>query len=50
MKIEHAARETLARHQHVGVVMHSRDENYRFIDAKILLNWGFALPLEIPGP
>ena len=37
-------------HHLVGVVMHSRDENYRFIDAKILLNWGFALPLEIPGP
>ncbi|GAC1518714.1 MAG: hypothetical protein NVS3B14_21040 [Ktedonobacteraceae bacterium] len=35
-------------HHLIGVVLHSSDENHRFGDAKILLNWGFSLPVEIP--
>lgn len=35
-------------HHLLGVVLHSSDENHRFSDAQILLNWGFALPVEIP--
>ncbi len=35
-------------HHLLGVVLHSSDENHRFSDAENLLNWGFALPLEIP--
>ena len=37
-------------HHLLGVVLHSSDENHRFSDAEILLNWGFALPLEIRNP
>ena len=36
-------------HHLIGVVLHSRDENTRFSDAKILLDWGFALPVMMPG-
>jgi serine-type D-Ala-D-Ala carboxypeptidase (penicillin-binding protein 5/6) len=35
-------------HHLLGVVLHSVPENSRFSDAETLLNWGFALPLEIP--
>lgn len=35
-------------HHLLGVVLHSSDENHRFNDAKLLLGWGFALPVEIP--
>ncbi len=41
---------TRAGHQLIGVVLHSIDEEHRFSDARILLNWGFALPLIIPTP
>src|SRR6266566_1153410 len=37
-------------HHLIGVVLHSIDENHRFIDARILLDWGFSLPLLAPGP
>ncbi len=37
-------------HHLLGVVLHSSDENHRFSDAQILLNWGFGLPLEIRNP
>ncbi|HEY6540973.1 MAG TPA: serine hydrolase [Ktedonobacteraceae bacterium] len=37
-------------HHLLGVVLHSSDENHRFSDAENLLNWGFALPLEIRNP
>lgn len=33
-------------HHLIGVVMHSIDEPHRFSDAKVLLNWGFALPVK----
>jgi serine-type D-Ala-D-Ala carboxypeptidase (penicillin-binding protein 5/6) len=35
-------------HHLLGVALHSVPENNRFSDAKLLLNWGFALPLVIP--
>jgi D-alanyl-D-alanine carboxypeptidase (penicillin-binding protein 5/6) len=35
-------------HHLIGVVLHSSDETHRFSDAKLLLDWGFALPVEIP--
>jgi serine-type D-Ala-D-Ala carboxypeptidase (penicillin-binding protein 5/6) len=35
-------------HHLLGVVLHSIPENNRFRDAKLLLDWGFALPLKIP--
>ncbi|SRR6266487_2823364 len=41
---------TRAGHHLMGVVLHSSDENRRFSDAKILLDWGFALPLLPPSP
>jgi serine-type D-Ala-D-Ala carboxypeptidase (penicillin-binding protein 5/6) len=37
-------------HHLIGVVLHSIDENHRFSDARILLDWGFSLPLLAPGP
>ena len=37
-------------HHLIGVVLHSIDENHRFNDARILLDWGFALPLLPPNP
>jgi serine-type D-Ala-D-Ala carboxypeptidase (penicillin-binding protein 5/6) len=37
-------------HHLIGVVMHSSDENHRFTDAKSLLDWGFALPMQVPTP
>ena len=37
-------------HHLLGVVLHSIPENNRFRDATTLLNWGFALPVEIPTP
>ncbi len=37
-------------HHLLGVVLHSIPENNRFRDAITLLNWGFALPLEIRNP
>ena len=36
-------------HHLIGVVMHSSDEPHRFSDAKVLLNWGFALPVRVPA-
>ena len=36
-------------HHLLGVVLHSVPENERFSDAEALLNWGFALPVEIPS-
>ena len=41
---------TRARHHLIGVVLHSLDEAHRITDAKILLDWGFALPLLPPNP
>ncbi len=35
-------------HHLLGVVLHSSDETHRFNDAKLLLDWGFALPLSLP--
>jgi serine-type D-Ala-D-Ala carboxypeptidase (penicillin-binding protein 5/6) len=35
-------------HHLLGVVLHSVPENSRFGDARLLLDWGFALPVEIP--
>ena len=40
---------TRAGHHLIGVVLHSADETRRFSDARILLDWGFALPLLPPG-
>ncbi len=40
---------TRAGHHLIGVVLHSADEARRFSDARILLDWGFALPLLPPG-
>lgn len=37
-------------HHLIGVVLHSIDENHRFNDARVLLNWGFSLPLLPPNP
>ena len=37
-------------HHLIGVVFHSINATHRFNDAKILLNWGFALPLLPPTP
>jgi serine-type D-Ala-D-Ala carboxypeptidase (penicillin-binding protein 5/6) len=34
-------------HHLLGVVLHSVPEDNRFRDAKLLLDWGFALPLKI---
>ncbi len=36
-------------HHLVGVVLHSVDAAHRFSDARILLDWGFSLPLLPPG-
>ncbi len=36
-------------HHLIGVVMHSIDEPHRFSDAKVLLNWGFGLPVKVPS-
>ncbi len=41
---------TRAGHHLIGVVLHSTDEAHRFSDAKILLDWGFSLPLLPPTP
>lgn len=41
---------TRAGHHLIGVVLHSIDDIHRFSDARILLNWGFSLPLLPPGP
>jgi D-alanyl-D-alanine carboxypeptidase (penicillin-binding protein 5/6) len=36
-------------HHLIGVVLHSTDATHRFNDAKILLNWGFGLPVLPPA-
>jgi len=36
-------------HHLIGVVLHSADQRQRFLDAITLLNWGFGLPLRVPG-
>ena len=41
---------TRAGHHLIGVVLHSIDDNHRFSDARVLLDWGFALPLLPPSP
>ena len=41
---------TRAGHHLLGVVLHSTDEVHRFSDARLLLDWGFALPLLPPTP
>ncbi|HJT56753.1 MAG TPA: serine hydrolase [Ktedonobacteraceae bacterium] len=41
---------TRSGHHLIGVVLHSTDATHRFNDAKILLNWGFGLPLLPPTP
>jgi D-alanyl-D-alanine carboxypeptidase (penicillin-binding protein 5/6) len=41
---------TRSGHHLIGVVLHSTDAAHRFNDAKILLNWGFGLPLLPPTP
>jgi serine-type D-Ala-D-Ala carboxypeptidase (penicillin-binding protein 5/6) len=41
---------TRSGHHLIGVVLHSIDAAHRFTDARILLNWGFALPLLPPAP
>ena len=37
-------------HHLIGVVFHTTDATHRFSDARILLDWGFALPLLPPVP
>ncbi len=37
-------------HHLIGVVLHSIDATHRFNDAKVMLNWGFGLPLLPPAP
>ncbi|HLH62492.1 MAG TPA: serine hydrolase [Ktedonobacteraceae bacterium] len=41
---------TRSTHHLIGVVLHSSDAVSRFNDAKLLLNWGFGLPLLPPPP
>lgn len=43
---------TRAGHNLIGIVLFSSNTDYyqRFRDAKTLLNWGFGLPLKVPGP
>lgn len=41
---------TRSGHHLIGVVLHSSNPASRFNDAKILLNWGFGLPLLLPTP
>lgn len=41
---------TRSGHHLLGVVLHSVDDVHRFSDAKILLDWGFSLPLLPPNP
>ena len=41
---------TRSGHHLIGVVFHSIDAPHRFNDARILLDWGFALPLLPPEP
>ncbi len=41
---------TRSGHHLIGVVFHSIDAAHRFSDAKILLDWGFGLPLLPPAP
>jgi serine-type D-Ala-D-Ala carboxypeptidase (penicillin-binding protein 5/6) len=41
---------TRSGHHLIGVVLHSIDATHRFNDAKILLSWGFGLPLLPPAP
>jgi D-alanyl-D-alanine carboxypeptidase (penicillin-binding protein 5/6) len=41
---------TRSGHHLIGVVFHSIDVTHRFRDARILLDWGFALPLLPPAP
>lgn len=36
-------------HHLLGVLLHEPDANQRFADARALLDWGFALPLEPPA-
>jgi D-alanyl-D-alanine carboxypeptidase (penicillin-binding protein 5/6) len=36
-------------HHLIGVLLHESDANQRFVDARELLDWGFALPLLAPG-
>ncbi len=36
-------------HHLIGVLLHERDAAQRFVDARELLDWGFALPLLAPG-
>ncbi len=38
-------------HHLIGVVLFSTNTqpNQRFLDAKTLLNWGFGLPMRVPG-
>ena len=36
-------------HQLIGVVLGSANVTQRFLDAITLLNWGFSLPLRVPG-
>lgn len=37
-------------HQLIGVVLQEQDTNQRYVDAKALLDWGFALPVLPPQP
>lgn len=35
-------------HTLIGVVLHATTDTSRFTDAQTLLNWGFALPVQVP--
>lgn len=35
-------------HTLIGVVLHSPTDESRFQDAKVLMNWGFSLPVQVP--
>jgi D-alanyl-D-alanine carboxypeptidase (penicillin-binding protein 5/6) len=36
-------------HHLIGALLHEPDADQRFIDARTLLDWGFALPLRLPA-
>ena len=40
---------TTGGHHLIGVLLHEPDADQRFVDARTLLDWGFALPLVAPA-
>ncbi|TMC24328.1 MAG: D-alanyl-D-alanine carboxypeptidase [Chloroflexi bacterium] len=37
-------------HYLIGAILQDKDENQRFLDARALLDWAFALPMGSPAP